>query len=86
MRRAVGEEFDESCIQTTVKHGGRGIMVWGCMTRNGLGNCIRVEGNIDQFKYLDILQNTMIPSGHQLVGQNFTFQYDNAPSHSQKCS
>jgi hypothetical protein len=81
VRRLVDEEYDEKCVQTTVKHGGAGIMVWGCMSRVGLGACIRVEGNINQVVYLDILRETMLPSAHQLVGTDFIFQQDNAPSH-----
>ena len=36
--RLVNEEYQEDYVQATVKHGGLGIMVWGCMTRNGPGS------------------------------------------------
>ena len=81
VRRLVGEEYHEQCVQPTVKHGGTGIMVWGCMSRAGLGQCVRVEGNINQFVYLDILEDVMLPSAHYLIGPDFMFQHDNAPSH-----
>ena len=28
VRRMVGEELKKDCVQSTVKHGGGGIMVW----------------------------------------------------------
>ncbi len=68
VRHIVNEEYREDCVQATVKHGGHGIMVWGCMTRNGPGSCIRVEGTINQEKYLEILQETMIPTAHRTIG------------------
>ena len=76
------EEYHEKCVQKTVKRGSRGIMIWGCMTHNGLGDLTRVEGSIDQFRYLDILGENMLPSAHCLIEQNFIFQHDNAPARS----
>ena len=37
VRRMVGEEFNENCVQSIVKHGGGGIVVWGCISRKGMG-------------------------------------------------
>ena len=37
VRRMAGEEFMEDCSHPTVKHGGGGIMVWGCINAKGVG-------------------------------------------------
>ena len=45
VRRAAGEEFRDECLQFTVKHGGGGIMVWGCINSRGVGHLKKVEGS-----------------------------------------
>ncbi len=30
--RQPGEEYKDKCVPPTVKHGGGGVMVWGCMS------------------------------------------------------
>ena len=47
VRRMSGEEFHEDCIQTTVKYGGDGTMVRGCMTANGVGLLCEVKGRLN---------------------------------------
>ena len=56
-------------------------MVWGCFSAAGVASLVRVENTMDRWKYLDILQNLMIPSALRLVGPDFVFQQDNAPVH-----
>ena len=36
VRRMVGEALNMNCVQSTVKHGGGGIMVLGCISRKGM--------------------------------------------------
>ena len=81
VRRTVGEEYSENCVVPSVKHGGSGIMVWGCMSSAGVGCLTRVEGNINAVIYVDILREHMLPSAHRLIGHEFLFQHDNAPPH-----
>ena len=64
VRRMKGEDFAENCIQTTVKHGGGGIMVWGCITTNGVGLLCKVDGKLNGESYINILENSLIPSIH----------------------
>ena len=44
IRRRAGEELLPECVQSTVKHGGGKIQVWGCFSASGVGNFKRIEG------------------------------------------
>ncbi len=80
VRRRPGKEYLPECVNTTMKHGGCGFMVWGYFARNGVGRLHKVEGNIDAQHYLKILKYCVVPSGDQPV----IFQQDNAPCHTAK--
>ena len=81
VRRPDGMALRPRYIKPTVSHGGGGIMVWGCFCRSGVGELVWLRENINRHVYLDILQNAMLPSAHSLLGSDFVFQHDNAPSH-----
>ena len=81
VRRCVNEEFAEKCVVPSVKHGGTGIMVWGCMSSAGVGDLVRVVGSMDAVAYIAVLDNHLLPSAHRLIGTEFLFQQDNAPPH-----
>lgn len=69
----------------TVKHGGGSVLVWGCMSANGVGNLVFVDGIMDKMKYLDILKNNLKQSAQKLnLGSSFIFQQDNDPKHTAK--
>ena len=69
----------------TVKHGGGGVMVWGCSAGDTVGYLFRIQGTLNQYGYRSILQRYAIPSGLCLVGPSFLFlflfQQDNDPNH-----
>ena len=50
------------CLKPTVKHGGGSIMVWECLTANGMGNSVRIVGIMDAEKYRQILIHHATPS------------------------
>ena len=56
----------------TVKHGGGGVMAWGCFTWESLGPLVRAEGTINSQKYIDILNTHLskVLKG-KLLGKNF---------------
>ena len=84
VRRRVGEKYIDACLQPTVKHGGGSVMVWGCISANGVGDLIKIDGIMKAPKYKQILIHHAIPSGKRLIGNNFIFQHDNDPKHSAK--
>ncbi|GFT96945.1 transposable element Tc1 transposase [Trichonephila clavipes] len=66
----------------TVKHSGGSIMVWGCMAATGVGNLVIIDGIMNQYSYLNILNNNLSQSASKLgLNGSFTFQQDNDPKH-----
>ncbi len=74
--RHPGEEYKDKCVLPTVKHGGRSVMVWGCMSAAGTGELQFIEGTMNANMYCDILKQSMIPSLRRL-GRRAVFQHDN---------
>lgn len=82
VRRRVNEQLHYECVVPTVKFGGGGVTVWGAMSFRGTGYLTPLKGNLNGIKYIDILENSAIPSAHLLgYGNNFFFQDDGAPCH-----
>lgn len=48
------EAYSMSCMRGTVKHGGRNIMVWGCMAWNGVGKINFIEDKVNAEMYISI--------------------------------
>lgn len=84
VRRKVNERFKPECILPTVKHGGGSVMVWGCFSHGGVGQLVKIEGNMKKEQYHSILQRHAIPSGIDLIGRGFVFQQDIDPKHTSK--
>ena len=69
-------------IVPTVKHGGGGIMVWGCMAADGVGQLQFIEDTMDKFAYLNILKENLRQSAAKLgLPTTYSFQQDNDPKH-----
>lgn len=81
VRRSVNEKMLPECIVPTVKHGGTSVLVWGCFCYLGVGTLHRIPSIMRKEDYLEILENYAVPSGLQLLGQNFVFMQDNDPKH-----
>ena len=82
VRRRPGEELLDSCVQSTVKFQGGGIMVWGAMSYRGTGLLYHVKGNLNGAGYIKILQECAIPTAHLLgYGDDYWYQDDGAPCH-----
>ncbi len=69
------------CFLPTVKHGGRSVMVWGCMSAASTGELQFIEGTMNANMYCDILKQSMIPS-LQRLGRRAVFQHNNDHNHS----
>lgn len=76
------EEFRKQNLVPTVKHGGGGVMVWGCMSSAGVGNLVFIDGIMDQYKYIDILKQNLKSSARKCnLHNDFKFYQDNDPKH-----
>ncbi|KAF0046089.1 hypothetical protein F2P81_002618 [Scophthalmus maximus] len=84
VRRRKGERMDSTCLVPTVKHGGGGVMVWGCFAGDTVGDLFKIEGILNQHGYHSILQRHAIPFGLRVVGTSFIFQQDNDPKHTSR--
>jgi hypothetical protein len=62
--RRKGDCYKERNVKKTVKHGGRSLMVWGCITRWGTGQLIRVVVNMDRFQFIKILKQGILGTLH----------------------
>lgn len=81
VRRRAGERYNNECLQATVKHGGGSLQVWGCISANGVGDLVRINGVLNAEKYRQILIHHAIPSGRRMIGPKFILQHDNDPKH-----
>lgn len=70
----------------TMQAGGGKIMVWGCMTYNGLGDLCWLPQGLDSQLYVEVLQDYVIASQdyRRLDRGKFIFQQDNAKVHTAK--
>ena len=77
------EEADHpDCYQRKVQKPAS-VMVWGCISSHGMGDLHFCEGNINAEKYIQILEQHMLPSKQRLFhGRPCLFQQDNAKPHS----
>lgn len=59
------------------------VMVWGCISAQGMGNLHICEGTINAERYIQVLEQHMLPSKRRLFhGRPCLFQQDNAKPHS----
>lgn len=81
-----GSELLPQHVQTTIKHGGGSLMIWGCMTRRGVGFCCRIDGGLDKELYCSILEDEYLNTlkYYGLKKEETIFQHDNDPKHTAK--
>lgn len=86
-----GQALDPRFVKKAVKHGGGHVMVWGCVTAEGMGELHRVVGNMNAVDYVQILDKN-IPKTlrkHRLKVRGpsaILFQQDNDPKHRSKAA
>ncbi|KAI8429369.1 hypothetical protein MSG28_000014 [Choristoneura fumiferana] len=81
VRRPPNKAFDPKYTKVTLKHGGGNVKIWGCFSGHGVGPVRLIEGNMDQFQYKNILEETMLPYAEGVLPVIWTFQHDNDPKH-----
>jgi transposase len=78
-----GTSLQSHQVQEKVKHGGGSIMIWGCMTADGVGFMCKIEGTLNGDLYLDILKDELQRTikYYGLDRSKVIFQQDNASCH-----
>lgn len=80
--RKSNEAYQLACMRGTVKHGGGNVMVWGCMSYNGVGQLAFIDERMTAEVYSRILDNNLFQSADRLhLPSDFIFQQDNDPKH-----
>jgi transposase len=84
--KKAGEGLSDRLVQGTLKFGGGSVMVWGCMTWEGVGMATKIDGKMDGDLYVaileDELQGTLEYYGKEV--DEVIFQQDNDPKHTCK--
>lgn len=73
-------------VSGTVKFGGGGLMVWGCITAKGVGYLTKIDGGLDKELYQDILRGEFLNtcSFYGFNPREIILQQDNDPKHTAK--
>lgn len=83
VRRFPSEKYEDRMLVPRLQGGGGSVGIWGCITSAGPGLYTIYTGRLDHKRYINILENTLIPTGHLYYGldMDWKFQQDNAPCH-----
>lgn len=74
------ETFHPDCRKITVKFAA-GLMVWGCILSQGVGNLFFTDGTVNAAKYQQILANELLSIQYLQPDGDFIFQQDEASCH-----
>lgn len=75
--------FAAKLISPTLKHPTK-VMVWGCFSRNGLGGISVLDGYMNSTKYIEVLNEKLIPTIQEKQLSNPVHLDDSAPCHRTK--
>jgi transposase len=81
--RRPGDGLTARDVQGTAKFGGGSLMIWGCMTAQGVGYACRIDGRMDAETYTGILGNELMKTleYYGMDVDRIIFQQDNDPKH-----
>lgn len=83
--RTKNETYQPDYLRRKVKFPAS-VMIWGCMSAQGVGKLHIIEGTVNAVRYIDILRDSLMPSIDNLKGRNNKniFQQDGAACHTAK--
>ena len=77
----VDEELSPKCLRASVKFGGGSVMVWGMISRVGVGPLVRLQGKVNAEVYKQLVKDHVLPVLRNSTKQPSIFMQDNAPCH-----
>ena len=81
VRRKVGEKLSPKCHKASVSGGGGRVMVWGMISRDGVGSLVRLQGKVNAGVYKQLVKDHVFPVPRNSTKQPSIFMQDNAPCH-----
>lgn len=80
------EKYHDNMVMPRKQGGGGSIGIWGCIGEHGAGCCTIFPGRMNQFRYLDLLEDELRPSISLLEkpGRKIIYQQDGATCHTAK--
>ena len=57
-----GEQLNKQLVKPTLKHEGGFLMMWGCMSWDGVGYAAKIDGRMDSDLYCSILEDKLLRS------------------------
>ena len=85
--KKAGESLSDRLVQGTVKFGGGSLMMWGCMTWEGVEMACKINGRMDTDLYLQILEEEELQQTlkfYDKTPNDIVFQQDNDPKHTSR--
>lgn len=81
-RRRVGDPCTQQ-IRPNVQSGGGHIIMWGCLTYDGVGFACKIDGRLDSQLYVKILEEELEQTldYYKIQREKIIFMQDNAPAH-----
>lgn len=67
------------CIKPTVKGGGSSVRVWGGMTLEGVGPIHTINGLMDQYVYMNIPNDILLPFANDQMPRDWLLLANNNP-------
>ena len=84
--KKAGEGLSDRLVEGTLKFGGGSLMLWGCMTWEGVGLACKIDGKMDANLYTEILEDELQGSLQQYhkSPEDVIFQQDNDHKHTSR--
>ncbi len=75
--RQNGEAIDPGNIAQVRRQGSSSVMVWGCITYEGVGELVVVDGNLNAVGYIEVLEQNLLQSidNYYLGDRNMHFLF-----------
>ena len=69
----------DECVLLRVQ--ASGVTIWGAFNSRGKSELHVLNGNMDQYQYISVLETKMISFARRDFPAKFVFQDDNGPAH-----